>query len=690
MQRSPTPTRIDSRWDAFAALRRRVFTGRVAELRLLRELLLSEQRGSFVVWLHGMGGVGKSALLRRFADEVEAQGRAARTVDLRRTEPSPEAFRAALEAQAPLDEASVLLIDSGELLGPLEQWLRDVFLPNVPAHVLVVVAGRRPPSAEWRTDAQWWHALRSVELQGMDDAEAAVLLCNRDVPEAAIPGIVRAGSGLPLALVLLADAHSRHAEAAGPPRPLELRDVPEVVRELLRLSLRESPTLAQADALHVLALAGVTTEELVRHALDVPLTEARLLCGWLRELPFVRTTPDGLVPHELMREALVADLRWRGTEKFEQLVHRLAGYYAERLTGGTGDRWAFGAGLASLARVNRAGRNATDWRGADRFRLRSARAEDRDDILALLQAEHGERAAALAAQWWDHQPAAFTVAEERRRLVAVLVAPSLAGGDEPIPDDPVAHAALDALRAGSPLRRGERLLLARWSCGSAPAILAALVTLWATSPGLAVSWTLAAAEDGELPPLLALCRQQRADPVADGSGSLVPYVQDWRIEPFSRWTAALRTRLPADEAGSALPVQLGAAAQRLPWSGFAEAVKQAFRSVGAGDVGQLAQSELLGTRLVRPGANAAALRSVLDQTVERLRATPGSEELGAVLEVTYLCGPRSQQAAASRLGLSFSTYRRRLSVALTKAAELLRERDLYGDAAREGPADGPL
>ncbi|WP_394427103.1 hypothetical protein [Streptomyces sp. SGAir0957] len=682
MQRPPTPTRVDSHGNALVALRRRVFTGRVAELRLLRELLLSEERGSFVVWLHGMGGLGKTALLHRFADDVEAQGLTSRTVDLRRTEPSPEAFRAALDAQAPLDEASVLLIDSGESLGPLEQWLRDVFLPSMPTHLLVVVAGRHPPAAEWRTDAQWWHALRSVELQGMDDAEAAVLLRNRDVPESAIPGIVRAGYGLPLALVLLADAHIGQEETAGLPRQWELRDLPEVVRELLRLSLRELPTLAQADALHVLALAAVTTEELVRNALDVSPTEARQLCRWLRELPFVRTTPDGLVPHELMREALVADLRWRGTEGFEQLVHRIGGHYAERLAQGTGDRWASGVGLAALARVNRAVRTATDWRGVARFRLRTARADERDEVLELLRAEHGEGAAELAAQWWDHQPAAFTVTEDRRRLVAVLVAPTLEGDGPHIPDDPVALAALDAVRAGSPLRRTERLLLARWSCGNAPANLAALVTLWATTPGIAVSWTVAAPEDRELSALLALCRH-RATPVPDGGGgALVSYAQDWRIESFPCWMAALRTRLPADEPGAAHVAEAEPTPAPLPWPGFAEAVKQAFRSVGAGDTGELAENALLTTRLVQPGADATALRTVLDQTVERLRTAPGTAQLGAVLEITYLSGPRSQQAAASRLGLSFSTYRRRLSAALTKAAELLRERDLYGGVVR--------
>ncbi|WLQ39608.1 hypothetical protein P8A22_06075 [Streptomyces laculatispora] len=47
-----------------------------------------------------------------------------------------------------------------------------------------------------------------------------------------------------------------------------------------------------------------------------------------------------------------------------------------------------------------------------------------------------------------------------------------------------------------------------------------------------------------------------------------------------------------------------------------------------------------------------------------------------------LSGPRSRQEAASRARLPFSTCRRRLSKALTKAAELRRDRELYGTAAR--------
>lgn len=683
MRISPTPPPVDSHGHALAARRRRVFTGRVAELRLLRELLLSDQRGCFVVWLHGMGGIGKSSLLHRFADEAATTyGRTVRTVDMRVTDPAPEAFLATLEAQGPPEEAQLLLIDGGEALGPLEQWLRDEFLPRMPAHLLLVVGSRRPPAAEWRTDAQWWQALRSVELRCMDDAEAAKLLCNRDVPEAAVPDIVRAAHGLPLALALFADARERATDAVEPHPGWELRDSPDLVGELLQLLLRESVSLARADALHVLALARVTTEELLRHALEVPSAEARRLCTWLRGQSFVRSTAEGLVPHELVREALLVDLRWRDLSAYERLFRRLHSHLAGQLSRRAGSRWAFGAGLAYLGRTSRAARDAVDWHGTDRLRLRAARPEDQDDVLAAIGKEHGDAAAGLARQWWDQQPAAFSVAEDGRgglagTLTALCLEPDAAG----LPDDPVARAALAYAAERSPLRRSERLLLGRWSTGSAAAAGFALTTLWATTPGLAMSWTCTARHQPGLAALLDLYGQQRAVPAEDpDTERVLPFVQDWRNAPFDHWAAAVRGRLLTDES-SASPAPVTVTAEpAMPWPEFVNAVKDAYRSLL--DPRQLAENALLGTRLVAPGADAEGLRKVLTETVTQLRAQPGRRQLGDVLEITYLSGPRSQQAAASRAALSFSTYRRRLSTALTTAAQLLRERELYGSVLR--------
>ncbi|MEV1082684.1 ATP-binding protein [Streptomyces sp. NPDC050211] len=674
---------VDSHGSVLAALRRESFTGRAAELRLLRELMRNEARGCFVVWLHGMGGVGKSTLMLRFADEARTQGTVVRTIDMRCTDATPDAFRAALEAQGPPEEAQLLLIDSAESLGPLEWWLREEFLPRMPTHLLVLVGSRRPPETEWRTDPQWWHALRSVRLSRMDDAEAFLLLRNRGVPESSAADTVRASHGLPLALVLFADAREASAGTAGPSGERELYDSPDLARELLRLLLRETPSPARSDALQVQALARVTTEELVRRTLDVPVAEAQLLFAWLHGLSFVDSTAAGLIPHGLVREALLVDLRWRDPEKYERLFRRLHAHLAERLTQRTGGRWAFGAGLAHLGRASSVVREAADWSGTDRFQLRSALSKDLHPVLAAIEQEHGVAAGRLARQWWDRQPSAFVVAEDDRGdLVGTLVAPCLEPGATNLPDDPVAHAALEHLKGrSSSLRRTERLLLGRWSTGSAVATCFALTTLWATTPGLAVSWTCAAREQEELSRLLSLYDQQPGETVTCADGEpILSFVRDWRGMPFARWAEALSTRLLADEPAAASAPAAEPVTPAMPWPEFVGAVKYAYQKVSEPE--QLAHSALLRTRLVASDAGPAELRQVLTETVSQLRAQPGRRQLADILEITYLNGPRSQQAAANRAALSFSTYRRRLSASLLKAAELLRERELYGPVPR--------
>lgn len=683
MQTSPTSAKVDSRGKQLAALRRKAFTGRQAELRLLRELMLDERRGCFVVWLHGMGGIGKSTLLQRFGDEAEEHGRSCRRVDMRDIEPTAEAFRAALDAQGGHEEPGgpkVLLVDSGELLGPLEHWLRHEFLPALPADALLVVAGRQPPATEWRTDPQWWHALRSVQLSSMDDAEAALLLRNRHVDPADVPLVVRAAHGLPLALALIADAVARCPGTAEQTPRWELPDSPDLVGELLRLVLRETPTLTQADALYVLALARVTTEELVQHALELPRQEARRLCAWLRGLSWVRSTGEGLVPHELVRDALVADLRWRGTEKYERLFRRVHDHFGRKLTKGTGDRWAFGAGLAYLGRQHHTFRAAFDWRRAESIRVRPAVPQERGTVLDAVEREFGTEAGRLAEQWWHHRPSGFVVVEDPQRgVVGTLVAPVVEPEAEGLPDDPVVRAALDHIALRGPLRRSERLLVARWSTSGHEGDIGAgfaLTTLWAKTPGLAVSWTCAPGHRPALSAALSLCGQHAAPAVTDVDGrQIVPHVRDWRVGPFTAWSDGLRARLLADEPGEAVVTEEPAEPQ-LPWPEFTEAVKQGYRHLQ--EPGRLAQNALLGTSLVPAGGDVSALREVLTDTVARLRSDPGRRQLGDILEITYLTGPRSQQAAAHRAALSFSTYRRRLSSALTQAAELLRERALYG------------
>ena len=53
----------------------RRFVGRVAELEVFANRLQTAEPGAFsVLWVHGPGGIGKSSLLRAYADQARAAG----------------------------------------------------------------------------------------------------------------------------------------------------------------------------------------------------------------------------------------------------------------------------------------------------------------------------------------------------------------------------------------------------------------------------------------------------------------------------------------------------------------------------------------------------------------------------------------------------------------------------------------
>jgi hypothetical protein len=66
--------------------------------------------------------------------------------------------------------------------------------------------------------------------------------------------------------------------------------------------------------LEVCILAWATTEAMLADVLDA--ADAHHLFEWLRRLSFIEHGPYGLFPHDLAREVLDADLRWRNSDSY--------------------------------------------------------------------------------------------------------------------------------------------------------------------------------------------------------------------------------------------------------------------------------------------------------------------------------------------------------------------------------------
>src|SRR3954449_12693900 len=111
---------------------------------------LAEDEGPLVAIVHGIAGVGKSALLRAAVHDARQRGAAAVLLDGRAIEPTERGFLNALgaglgehlhsvgdaaAALAAVPGPLVLLVDAYERLQLLDFWMRFVLVPALPASV---------------------------------------------------------------------------------------------------------------------------------------------------------------------------------------------------------------------------------------------------------------------------------------------------------------------------------------------------------------------------------------------------------------------------------------------------------------------------------------------------------------------------------------------------------------------------
>ena len=115
-------------------------------------------------------------------------------------------------------------------------------------------------------------------------------------------------------------------------------------------------------------------------------------------------------------------------------------------------------------------------------------------------------------------------------------------------------------------------------------------------------------------------------------------------------------------------------------SEFGSAVRDALRNYTRTDL--LAGSALLQLRLLtQSGSTAAtprALKALLTETAESLFANQRDQRLYRVLDLTYFNPAPKQEAAAERLGMSFSTYRRQLATAVGRLTDWLWQHEQHG------------
>jgi ATP/maltotriose-dependent transcriptional regulator MalT len=281
------------------------FVGREAELRALDDLLRGEAR---VVHLHGIAGIGKSALVRAFVEHAEQASAMVLELDCRSIEPTVRGLQEAIvvreDSETLVDYFErlvppvVLVLDHYELFRLMDTWLRQVLLPKLPSGVNLLLAGRERPVAGWFSVS----GFRSLPLGPLHDAEARTLLERLGVGDRDVARLNRIARGHPLALILAAAGTTEH-----PDLTLEDAAVTGVVAELTRLYLEDIEDVESRQALEAASVVRRVTEPLLASMLE--RSDVSEIVLNLLNLPFVEARRDGLVVHEAVRDAVAEFLR---------------------------------------------------------------------------------------------------------------------------------------------------------------------------------------------------------------------------------------------------------------------------------------------------------------------------------------------------------------------------------------------
>jgi hypothetical protein len=652
------------------------FVGRERELAFF-DSLFADDPPAQVVLVHGPGGIGKSTLLREVARRGTRRGWTTRLVEGRDLAPVPGEIESAL-GDVSNDAQPLILFDTYERMAAADGWLRGRLVPSLPARSVVVLAGRSAPEPGWFENG-WERLTAELKLEPMPPDAALKLVNAHGLADGDLAGqLIAWADGSPLALALAADAAVRDGGAWA---PHSIHEHPNLVQAILHRIARTELDGGNLDVAAVAAIARACDADMLRNVL--PEVDAVAADRWLRERTFAEPVAGGTALHEIVRQAMRADLRTRDPERDRELRRRIADHLflkglragprtvvdLSELVENPAIRWGFGAD------------------GSTTHRPDLYRAEDAPVVKAhILKKPAG-------AAWWDlTQPIleqapdrVVTVRDARDALcgIAIAVTP---GNAPPVAErDPCLGPWIAQARAAHP---GEEVLIWRDSIdfvGHGDV----------TSPVLSVLNTAAILRSGLDNPRWSYIPIDAANPAAVAFAEAVDsvhlthldcsvgdrVVQCHQIDHsesglLGRMRAAVYGELGLGEPG---PVRLGgdletlgeailAAGEQAGGAVTHDVVRDALRNLH--QPLQLASSPL--ARGATPEDRAASVRAELEDAVAHAFGdSPDEQLLQTIVRRGYLDPDGSHERAADELHVSRATYFRRLRAASTRIADYL-------------------
>jgi hypothetical protein len=684
--------------DILSITRRQYFTGRDKELQIFKTIVQASQLSCFLLYLHGPGGQGKTTLVKEYTDFCREQAVSFIHVDGRDINAAPQNFITALQEQLQTkedifialqktDSRMVLLVDTYEKLTPIDDWMRQEFLPQMPDNVLTVLSGRKAPSKNWVLDNGWQQLMKVLQVRNLSPSESRQLLLKRNVPEQELDSILDFTHGHPLALSVVADMYAQF-----PGKKFNPDESPDTVRTLLESFIQKAPSPAHRIALEICAIVYITTESLLQQVMGVE--DASELFEWLQELSFIESNRLGLYPHDLARDAICADLRWRNPDWNKELYNRIRTYYTGKFEQVSGDEMRMVLFMLNfLHRQHPMVRPYFDWQETGSHWMEQMLPADQPYLEAMVEKHEDAESVLQFKSWMGHEAAQVWVFRnfEKKPCGFVMRININEIDSNAVIEDPVTAAAKKYASQNFNLRKGDVCTLFRyWMAEDTyqgvsnlqSSMFLAIVQYYLSAPGLAITLLNCAYPDF-WSMVLTYADLELVTPL-DFKVNGMPhgwYMHDWRKTPPGAWLNKLGQReLGFEIAQEDQQVQMLVLSEEE----FANSVYEALKDYQSDK--KLLANPLLRSRFVMNFAGSdkdttillASLKDCLGDATDKIKESVKEDKFHRVLFRTFFNPVGSQEQAADYLNLPFSTYRRYLRKAVNLVTENLWKLETEG------------
>lgn len=680
-------------------IRKTRFIGREAERKLFIDAIQQDQFPFHVLYIYGPGGIGKTELINDFISICRLSQIIPVYVDSRNLEPSPVAFlsnlamKLEIEDQDPIaymaeaNERFIVFTDAYDTMVPIDAWFRDNLLQRLSNNVILVLSSQNSPVPAWYTDPGCRMIFRKMPLNYFTHKESIDYLDLNGVPRNQHQNILDFAHGHPMALALIADLFHQKQSLQFQPE-----DAPDIIHTLLSLFVQQVPGPAHRIALEISSLMRATSEPVLSEIMG--LSDVHEIFEWLRGLSFIESGRRGIFPHDMAREALIRDLKWRNPEWYRELHTRIRAGYVHRIREARGEQEKESLlDYVYLHRFHPVVRPFFEWQQTGQFYNDACEEQDLELIRRMIRSHEGKDECKWFDFWYSRQPESVNVfrnADLEPVGMLMKLALQLADASD-LEKDPATRAICQYLVRHAPIRSGEKATFFRFWMDSGTyqqvSAIQSLIFISMIQHSLrttSLAYTLIPCADPDFwQPIMThaeMHRMETTDFKIDGTNFGV-FGHDWRKMPPAIWLEIITDRETDEQVRQAVSVAEEPLLV-LDKVEFTIALKNALHDLERPD--KLAGNPLLRSRIVadhaekgsRPGDQAQVLIEEIKKAILTLQSSSRDEKYFRVMEKTYLKSARSQEKASESLGLPFSTYRRHLKNGFLRVNEILWQKEL--------------